>query len=61
MRKNLIIEYHIERKRERSGKISAPVEFVFNNIMAAFIKNQNELNDVMIVPITLNYDKVYEG
>lgn len=43
MKKNFILEYHLERKRERSGKISNPVEFVFEHIMAAFSKNAKDI------------------
>ena len=61
MKNRYILEYHLERKRERSGKICRPYPYVFENIIEAFLRNSNELQDLLIVPITINYDKVYEG
>jgi glycerol-3-phosphate O-acyltransferase len=53
--------YHIERQRERSGKISKPFPFIFENIIEAFLRNNVENQDLIIVPITINYDKIFEG
>lgn len=61
MKKRYILEYHIERRRERSGKLKQPEDFLFNNYINAFLRNHDELEDILLVPITINYDKVYEG
>jgi len=39
MKKRYIFEYHIERRRERSGKISQPQEFIFENFINAYLRN----------------------
>lgn len=61
MKNKLILEYHLERKRERSGKVTAPAPYAFENIVEAYLRNSSEIDDLLIVPITINYDKVYEG
>mmetsp|Transcript_12795 Transcript_12795/g.12705 ORF Transcript_12795/g.12705 Transcript_12795/m.12705 type:complete len:216 (-) Transcript_12795:318-965(-) len=61
MKKKLFLEYHIERKRERSGKLKPTKDFIFENYINAFLRNIDELEDVIAVPITINYDKIYEG
>ena len=61
MKKRYVLEYHIERRRERSGKIRAPKEFIFENFVNAFLRNQDDIGDLILVPVTINYDKVYEG
>jgi glycerone phosphate O-acyltransferase len=61
MKKRYILELHIERRRERSGKLKQPEDFLFNHYINAFLRNQDELDDVLLVPITINYDIVYEG
>ena len=61
MKSRLIMEYHIERRRERSGKLARPQEFIFENYINAYLRSADEIEDVILVPITINYDKVYEG
>ena len=53
--------YHIERRRERSGKIVKPIPFIFEYIVDAYLQNSEELDDMLLVPVTINYDKIYEG
>lgn len=53
--------YHIERRRERSGKIVKPIQFIFDYIIDSYFKTSNELDDMILVPITINYDRIYEG
>jgi glycerol-3-phosphate O-acyltransferase len=60
MKKRIMMEYHLERRRERSGKLKKPQEFIFENYINAYLRNV-EIDDVLLVPITINYDKVYEG
>jgi len=55
------IGYHIERRRERYGKIVKPIEFIFEYIVDAFLRNAGEVEDLVLVPVTINYDKIYEG
>mmetsp|Transcript_39105 Transcript_39105/g.37428 ORF Transcript_39105/g.37428 Transcript_39105/m.37428 type:complete len:194 (+) Transcript_39105:175-756(+) len=61
MKKRLILGYHLERNRERSGKLKPTQDFIFENYINAFLRNVDELEDVLAVPITINYDKIYEG
>jgi glycerol-3-phosphate O-acyltransferase len=56
-----ILEYHIERRRERSGKIKHPEQYFFENYVNVYLRNEKDLDDVLLVPITVNYDKIYEG
>ena len=53
--------YHIERRRERYGKIVKPIEFIFEYIVDGFLRNADALEDLVLVPVTINYDKIYEG
>ncbi len=61
MKKRIILEYHLERRRQRSGKLKKPEEFIFENYINAYLRNADEIDDVMLVPITINYDRVFEG
>lgn len=61
MKHKYVLEYHLERKRERSGKVTKPIPYVFEHIVEAFLRNSSEIQDLWIVPVTINYDKVYEG
>ncbi len=61
MRRRLMLAYHVERRRERSGKLKPTQDFIFENYVNAFLRNKDELDDVIAVPITINYDKVYEA
>eukprot|EP00347_Sterkiella_histriomuscorum_P008623 403344386 len=56
-----ILGYHLERKRERSGKIIKPLPFIFEQIVDTCLKNSTEIEDIILQPITINYDKIYEG
>ncbi len=53
--------YHLERHRERFGKVSLPSEYIFGHFVNAFLRNAQEVEDLVLVPVTINYDKVYEG
>lgn len=61
MKNRLILEYHISRRRQRSGKSTAPDDFVFEEFISAYLRNHDDIEDLMLVPITINYDKVYES
>jgi glycerol-3-phosphate O-acyltransferase len=61
MIKRITLAYHLEKRRERSGKLKQPQNNVFENIINAYLRNNTEISDVCLVPITLNYDKIYEG
>lgn len=56
-----VLGYHLERKRERSGKIIKPLPFIFEQIVDTYLKNYDEMEDLIFQPITINYDKIYEG
>ena len=61
MKRRIMLEYQLERRRERSGKLKKPEEFIFEHYINAYLRNVDEIEDVLLVPITINYDKVYEG
>ena len=61
MKNRCVMEYHIERRRERSGKLKQPEDYLFEHYINAYLRNEQEIDDVMLVPITINYDKVYES
>jgi glycerol-3-phosphate O-acyltransferase len=54
----------LEKKRSRSGKIQKPTELVFDHIMRLYLEGADGLDpkkDIKFIPITINYDRVYEG
>lgn len=57
----MIIGYAIERRRQRSGKTCQAQEFIFEHILEGFIRHQDTIQNVTLLPMTINYDKVYEG
>lgn len=61
MKNRLILEYHIDRKRQRSGKAKKPEEYIFEKYINAFLRHHEEIEDLILVPVTINYDKVYES
>lgn len=61
LKKQHILGYHIERRRERSGKIVKPLQFIFEYIVDSYLRNVDEVEDLVLVPVTINYDKIYEG
>ncbi|CDW87851.1 male sterility protein [Stylonychia lemnae] len=64
MGQNCAIQIFLEKKRSRSGKIQRPNEDLFDQILENyFIKNKSKdnLKDLKFVPITINYDIVYDG
>lgn len=56
-----MLGYHIERRRERSGKIVKPLQFIFEQILDSYLRNADEVEDLVLIPVTINYDKIYEG
>ena len=57
----LIMAYHLERHRERFGKLTKPKEFIFHHMINAYLRNGKSIEDLILVPVTFNYDKIYEG
>lgn len=53
------LEFFVEGTRSRYGKTMAPKFGIISIIMDALL--DNKLPDVHIVPVTLNYDRVFEG
>lgn len=53
------MEFFIEGTRSRTGKILKP-QCEFLNILFDSVYN-DKVNDVMLVPLTINYEKVLEG
>ena len=60
-RNSSLLGYHLERKRERSGKISRPLPFIFEQVIETHLRRPEEIDDIVFQPITINYDKIYEG
>ncbi|CDW88677.1 male sterility protein [Stylonychia lemnae] len=56
-----ILGYHLERKRERSGKIIKPLPFIFEQIVDTYMRSPDDIQDIILQPVTINYDKIYEG
>lgn len=61
MKNRLIMGYHFERHREKLGKVTIPESFIFEHLINAYLRDAEVIEDVILVPITINYDKVYEG
>jgi len=61
MKNNIIQEFYIERKRQRSGKLCYPHDRFLAYYINAFLKNQEQIEDVILVPVTINYEKVFEA
>lgn len=61
IRNSSLLGYHLERKRERSGKISRPLPFIFEQVIETHLRRPDEIDDIVFQPITINYDKIYEG
>lgn len=62
LRQKYIIAYSVERRRQRSGKVVKPKQLnSFERFLEGFVRNQDSIKDVTLLPMTINYDKVYEG
>ncbi|CDW80559.1 male sterility protein [Stylonychia lemnae] len=64
MNQNSLIQIFMEKNRSRSGKIQRPSEELFGQILSTYFQgkqNQNRVKDLKFVPVTINYDIVYEG
>jgi glycerol-3-phosphate O-acyltransferase len=65
MSHNCVLEVFIEQRRSRSGKIKAPNEVLFDHIISLYLKNIEASSygkkDLLLVPITINYDRIHEG
>jgi glycerol-3-phosphate O-acyltransferase len=61
MKQKNIICYQIERRRERSGKVIKPQPFIFEHMLEGYIRNHEEIENVTLLPLTFNYDQIYEG
>ena len=53
------LEFFIEGTRTRTGKVLAP-QFDMLSIIVDSVMN-GKVNDVALVPITINYERVLEG
>jgi glycerol-3-phosphate O-acyltransferase len=54
----------LEKQRSRSGKIQQPRNVLFDFTIQNFLNGELEIpqkKDIKFVPITINYDRVYEG
>lgn len=61
---NTVVEMFIEKQRSRSGKIQQPRQVLFDFTINNFLSTDTEIaqkKDIKFVPITINYDRVYEG
>ena len=61
---NCLLQIFLEKKRSRSGKIQKPTEELFDLITMEHIIQTpgfSHKKDIKFIPITINYDTVYEG
>ena len=61
---NVVMEMFIEKQRSRSGKIQQAKQVLFDFTIKNFLNSDSEISqkkDIKFVPITINYDRVYEG
>lgn len=56
-----LIEFFIEGSRSRSAKMLKPKMGILKFITDAFFDGQNEVTDVIFVPISLSYDQLLEA
>lgn len=64
MEQNCVLQLFLERKRSRSGKIQKGTEPLFKDIITNYFKRaklSKQTKDLKFVPVTINYDIVYEG
>lgn len=64
MDQNCLLQIFLEKKRSRSGKIQKPTEELFDLITTQHILQTpgfSHKKDIKFIPITINYDTVYEG
>lgn len=54
----------LEKHRSRSGKIQKPNQELFSLTINNFLSGKDDLDskkDIKLVPITVNYDRIFEG
>jgi len=64
MDQNCLLQVFLEKHRSRSGKIQKPSEEIFDLITTQYIMQTRKFSqkkDIKFIPITINYDTVYEG
>jgi glycerone phosphate O-acyltransferase len=55
------IEFFIEGTRSRTGKTLPPKLGILKMITDSFLERQEEIDDVLFVPVSLSYEKLLEG
>lgn len=60
MKQHCVLEVFLDEHRSRTGKINAPNEILFDQILKLHLKS-NEHKDIKFVPVTINYDRVHDG
>jgi glycerol-3-phosphate O-acyltransferase len=55
------VEFFIEGTRSRSQKTLGPKLGLLKMVTDSFLEPQNDINDVLFVPISLSYEKILEG
>lgn len=60
MKQNCVLEIFLDEHRSRTGKINAPNEILFDQILKLHLKSK-EHKDIKFVPVTINYDRVHDG
>lgn len=51
----------MEKNRERYGKLQKAKQYIFQHYINGYLRNADTVEDLLLVPITINYDKVYES
>jgi len=61
-RNKFVVELFIERHRGRLGKVLKPKDRMFDLILSAYFQWMGkDMRDIKLVPITLNYERIFEG
>ena len=62
MKQHCVLEVFLDEHRSRTGKINAPNEILFDQILKLHLKSKDTpQKDIKFVPVTINYDRVHDG
>ncbi|TNV85444.1 hypothetical protein FGO68_gene11996 [Halteria grandinella] len=60
-KQNTVLEMFLESHRSRSGKIQRSDEAFFDTLVNTHLQENQNKQDLIFVPVTINYDRVIEG
>ena len=61
MKKGFSMSIFLEKDIQTSGKIGQPKNSIFDIMVKSFLSGRTDLEDIKIVPVTMNYEKILEG